>query len=421
MDNNVDIERYLVNDDIFNKISRRFISLDFNDERIHNQHLIEIFKKLTEAMQQQSPLFEIMYERILWAGSYYKKTRVGDPEEYDLNLVMKLPFKEEDITFFSDHPGYIKIRTTWRDRDMSYNTLNLEREALRELDAFIDDGSYLNQDKFRRWIEGILSKVADKSGKIVFSGYPPITVKKAGPAFTLKRISFQLSGKLVDIDVVPVLAFSSLKPPPICSKMSILKNCYPGSRYWSAVPKPLDNSKANFIDRRSRYWRLCFYEFEKDILANYGRAKPIIRHLKKLRDTQNWQVASYYIETLCFNELNIFRISNRQSYTSLFFTMLQQLREAFRKGSIRYYWDENLNLLEHIGYDEMRCMEGRINRIIKDIERTIAYDKYAIAKYILNRDELQLLKDPSNLYRSESSESSESELEPASQWNCVIV
>lgn len=55
-------------------------------------------------MQQQSPLFEIMYERILWAGSYYKKTRVGDPEEYDLNLVMKLPFKEEDITviFFSN-------------------------------------------------------------------------------------------------------------------------------------------------------------------------------------------------------------------------------------------------------------------------------------------------------------------------------
>jgi len=58
----------------------------------------QVFKKLTEAMQQQSPLFKKMYERILWAGSYYKKTRVGDPEEYDLNLVMKLPFKERDIT-----------------------------------------------------------------------------------------------------------------------------------------------------------------------------------------------------------------------------------------------------------------------------------------------------------------------------------
>ncbi|GAB1867932.1 hypothetical protein CAJAP_09011 [Camponotus japonicus] len=350
MHNNANIERHLINDDIFNKINKRFISLDFNDERIHNQHLNEVFKKLTETMQQQSPLFKKMYERILWAGSYYKKTRVGDPEEYDLNLVMKLPYKERDITFFPDRPGYIKIRTTWRDRDMSYNTLNLGREALRELNAFIDDESYLNQDEFRSWIEGILSKVAEKSSKsnkIIFRGYMPITIKKTGPAFTLK-VLFQLSGKPVDIDVVPVLAFSTCKPPPICSKMSILENCRPGSRYWSAVPKPLNNSRANFKDLLNRYWRLCFYEFEKDILSSYWRAKPIIRYLKKLRDSQNWNVASYYIETLCLNELNIFWISNKQSDTSLFFTMLQKLREAFRRGSIRYYWDENLNLLEHI-------------------------------------------------------------------------
>lgn len=42
MHNNANIERHLINDDIFNKISKRFISLDFNDERIHNQHLNEV-------------------------------------------------------------------------------------------------------------------------------------------------------------------------------------------------------------------------------------------------------------------------------------------------------------------------------------------------------------------------------------------
>lgn len=62
--------------------------------------------------------------------------------------------------------------------------------------------------------------------------------------------------------------------------------------------------------------------------------------------------------------------------------MLQKLREAFCKGSITYFWDEDLNLLEHIGSNEMKCMEGRINRIIKIIERTIINDKYAIARYI---------------------------------------
>lgn len=48
-------------------------------------------------MRRQSPLFDKTFQRIVWAGSYYKKTRVGQPEEYDLNFVINLPFKEKDI------------------------------------------------------------------------------------------------------------------------------------------------------------------------------------------------------------------------------------------------------------------------------------------------------------------------------------
>ncbi|KAL6442149.1 hypothetical protein ACFW04_002446 [Cataglyphis niger] len=397
------IERYLINDDIFNKINKQFISLDFDDVKNHNRHLNEVFEKLINAMRQQNSLFDKTFQRIVPAGSYYKKTRVGQPEEYDLNFVINLPFKEKDIQFISDRPGYIKIRTTWKDRDMLHTTLKLEQKALRELNSFIDNKSYLNQDKFRFWMEGILSKVANKtsqSNRIVLSNYISIMIKKTGPAFTL---SFEVSGKSIDIDLVPVLAFSNRNPPPKCSKLSILKKYEPDSRYWFAVPKPLNNSKAKFNDAPHRYWRLCFYEFEKDILDGHGRAKPIIRHLKKFRDTQNWKtIASYYIETLCLNELDIFQISNKKSFTSLFFTMLQKLREAFRKGTITYYWDKNLNLLEHIGSDEMRCMTGRINHIIQNIERTIANDKYAIAKCILDKNEFAILQ--SNLESSKSSE-----------------
>ncbi|XP_050447147.1 cyclic GMP-AMP synthase-like receptor [Cataglyphis hispanica] len=407
------IERYLINDEIFNKINKQFISLDVDDVKNQNQHLNEVFEKLINAMRRQSPLFDKTFQRIVWAGSYYKKTRVGEPEEYDLNFVINLPFKEKDIEFISDCPAYIKIRTTWKDRDMLHKTLSLEQRALRELNYFIDDKSYLNQDKFRFWMEGILSRVANEtsqSNRIVLNNYISITIKKTGPAFTL---SFKVSGKPIDIDVVPVLAFSTRNPPPKCSKLSILKKYEPGSKYWSAVPKPLNNSKAKFKDAPHRYWRLCFYEFEKDILDSYGRAKPIIRHLKKLRDTQNWKtIASYYIETLCLNELDIFKFSNKKSNTSLFFMMLQKLREAFRKGTITYYWDKNLNLLQHIGSDEMRCLTGRINHIIQDIERTIANDKYAIAKYVLNKNEFAILQ--SNLESSQSSE-------PANQGYCMMV
>lgn len=62
--------------------------------------------------------------------------------------------------------------------------------------------------------------------------------------------------------------------------------------------------------------------------------------------------------------------------------MLQKLREAFLNGRIEYFWDEDLNLLEYIGIDQMRNMAGRINYIIKSIERNIANDEYAITKWV---------------------------------------
>ncbi|XP_071577394.1 cyclic GMP-AMP synthase-like receptor isoform X6 [Temnothorax nylanderi] len=342
-----DIDKYLVSDTIFEKINSKFIKMDSNDIKDQNQFLKRFFEKLIDAMRQQSPLFAKTFQRIIWVGSYYKGTRFGEPKEYDLNFVINLPFKEKDIQFSTDRPGFIKIRVPVWKAISSQNTLNLVPEAYKELNSFIDEESYLNQEKFRTWIERILSKVAhatgDRNDRIIFHDYTP--------------------------------------------------SC--PNRCWSAVPKPLNNSRSDFGDLRHRYWRLCFYEFEKDMLSShkYGRMKPVIRQLKKLRDTREWaSIASYYLETLCYHESEMFHISQRRSYTFLFFKMLEKLHDAFNNHCIKYYWDDDLNLLESIGREEMRNMEGRLEKILKNIRRTIKDDQYAIAKWVLNRDELEILK-----------------------------
>lgn len=48
-------------------------------------------------MRKQSLLFDKTFQKINWVGSFYKGTRVGHPEEYDLNFVINLPFKEKNI------------------------------------------------------------------------------------------------------------------------------------------------------------------------------------------------------------------------------------------------------------------------------------------------------------------------------------
>ncbi|TGZ58170.1 Uncharacterized protein DBV15_12074 [Temnothorax longispinosus] len=335
-----DIDKYLVSDTIFEKINSKFIKMDSNDIKDQNQFLKTFFEKLINAMRQQSPLFAKTFQRIIWVGSYYKGTRFGEPKEYDLNFVINLPFEEKDIQFRADRPGFIKIRVPVWKAISSQNTLNLVPEAYKELNSFIDEESYLNQEKFRTWIERILSKVAhatgDKNDRIIFHDYTPIRKRKSGPAFTLNFNYGRNDEKSIDIDVVPVLTFSIHALPPKSSKMNILQ---------------------------------------------------------KLRDTREWaSIASYYLETLCYHESEMFHISQRRSYTFLFFKMLEKLHDAFNNHCIKYYWDDDLNLLESIGREEMRNMEGRLDKILKNIRRTIKDDQYAIAKWVLNRYELEILK-----------------------------
>ncbi|XP_018406844.1 PREDICTED: uncharacterized protein LOC108782940 [Cyphomyrmex costatus] len=347
-----------------------------DDVKCNNVHLEKIFNKLLDVMRKQCPLFDKTFQKIEWAGSYYKGTRVGQPEEYDLNFVIDLPFKEKDLEFSTDRPGFTKIRVVRKDR------LNMDpdSEAYKKLKSFIDEESYLNQEEFRGWIEGIFSKVTrttNGNNGILIDGYSSaIKIHKSGPAFTLK---FPLpEGRTINIDIVPVLAFSVSTLPPKCSKYNVLQSA--PYRHWSAVPKPLDNDKGDNL--QYRYWRLCFYEFEKDMLIShdYGRMKPVIRQLKKLRDTQKWKsVASYYLETLCYHEKEMF--------------MLRKLRDAFYNGKIEFYWDDDYNLLGKIKPMEMKNMENRLNNILKHIKKkAIEKDRYAIATYVLNDHDLNTLK-----------------------------
>lgn len=43
-------------------------------------------------MKSEDSLFKKMYQEIIFCGSFYKGTKIEAPNEFDLNVTLKLPF-----------------------------------------------------------------------------------------------------------------------------------------------------------------------------------------------------------------------------------------------------------------------------------------------------------------------------------------
>lgn len=61
-------------------------------------------------MRTNSELFKALYERLFYGGSYYDGLRVGHPEEFDLDLLLRLP-KLIDVSLdITNVPGFVSMQ-----------------------------------------------------------------------------------------------------------------------------------------------------------------------------------------------------------------------------------------------------------------------------------------------------------------------
>ncbi|XP_043474893.1 cyclic GMP-AMP synthase-like isoform X2 [Leptopilina heterotoma] len=373
------------NDEILNAINN-FVTLRKNDTILSNAHLDTVIKDgIIPLMKQCDPLFAKLYNSIMYGGSYYKGTKVEKPDEYDLNMIMLLPWVESTLKFETPEkmPGFIKIQFTKDSKLQTWDTFQ------KRLDTLISPNNYLDQNKFRELIESILSKSLQtlpddpsfrKNGKIltVNNKRYSISVTKSGPAFTFAIKD--PAQKEIDVDLVPSVEFST--PPP--KRYKGFKN----QCKWSIIPKPLNEENGNLM------WRVSFYREEKEILK--GPMKTVIRLLKKLRNTQNMKnFSSYFIETIGLNEIRA--KENDPNFmklpiTCIFMHMLEKLCEAAKNHKIPFYYNKDFNLLYKISPIEMKNHADRFAQIISKINQNISTDPFIIAKYILTTVELNDLK-----------------------------
>lgn len=61
-------------------------------------------------MRQQDELFDLMFTNTFYGGSYYDGLKVGQPDEYDLDLLLSLPKVASPQFLVSDTAGYVYVQ-----------------------------------------------------------------------------------------------------------------------------------------------------------------------------------------------------------------------------------------------------------------------------------------------------------------------
>lgn len=72
------------------------LSLDPDITKRNKQILGEVLDGLCAEMNKD-PLFAWLFNRLIYTGSMYEGLRIHQADEFDVNLVMKLPVKEGDF------------------------------------------------------------------------------------------------------------------------------------------------------------------------------------------------------------------------------------------------------------------------------------------------------------------------------------
>ncbi|KAG0439596.1 hypothetical protein HPB47_016588 [Ixodes persulcatus] len=313
-------------------------------------------------MKQKDPLFDLLFNRLEYTGSYYDGLRTKKADEFDINLVLNLPFKKDEFTVSDGCPGYVCYNVSQaaehrllRKGDMKWVPLLLK---------WIDAEKRLVPDRVKRWLQSVFDRFLRTyivpSGSC--SSVDKIQPSQHGPAKTFYIIL--KNGLQIDVDLVPVIEFCYPSWPEGIQKKDWMANMFSKDRNWFLIPKPPTPN--------SHLWRLHFPNIEKKLIKDYGCVKPIIRLLKAMRDSYKWNLSSYSLKTFVMSQL----VENYDAQYwhpdnqgMLFVRVLDRLGHILVQPgpAIPYLFHPEVDLAETVTRVTRDNIGGRIKRIVRKL------------------------------------------------------
>ncbi|KAM7294521.1 cyclic GMP-AMP synthase isoform X1 [Ixodes scapularis] len=310
----------------------------------------------------EDPLFRRLFKRLEYTGSYYDGLRTKMADEFDINLVLDLPFRKDEFTVLDGCPGYVGygVNPAAKDRLIREEDTKWVQLLLK----WMDGENRLLPDKVKRWLQSAFDRVLRTyvipSGSC--SAVDKILSSQHGPAITL-HIKLK-DGITINVDLVPVVEFCDPSWPKSIQKKDWMAKMLPKDCNWFLIPKA--------PEQKSHLWRLHFPNMEKRLIEDYGCVKPIIRLLKATRDSHMWNLSSYSLKTFVMSLVvanHDSRYWHSDNQGMLFVRVLDFLAHVLAQPgpAISFLFHPELDLTERVTRETRDNISCRIKRIVRKL------------------------------------------------------
>ncbi|KAK3108813.1 hypothetical protein FSP39_016241 [Pinctada imbricata] len=317
---------------------------EVSDASEYINKFVDCFK---EELQSKAPSGLCLDE--FRSGSYYDKTKIGSPDEFDIMF----------------YPSNINLKAEFDDRLPGYCKIKIQGQPPPEYRDLVTKDGYLNPWKFKDKLFKLFSECIRSA-----SFRPGRRTKRTerppeSPAFTV--LFDTVPGKQpIDIDLVPSVQIQgwpkvARKIKPHWLKKEHAKHAM---KMYHAVAKscPYD------VPNKELYWRISFSHAEKTLVkfANNGngnsRRKDIFRIMKQLKHYVKEQnpdkiekFCSYHLKMFMLNEFDSWRgeVSNQDDLLILVLETVYRLTRCLQRSTILNYFIRNDNILKFVPHGEL--------------------------------------------------------------------
>ncbi|XP_076258008.1 cyclic GMP-AMP synthase-like receptor [Rhynchophorus ferrugineus] len=363
-------------EEILNTINRKYISIDSCKKTENTDKLNFLLNLLTDKMKSLDPLFKKLYERNYFGGSYYNGSKVGKPDEFDIDLVLVLP--KQCNTCGRKSCGCVEI--TSDESHMGWLKFKIKEGFCTELDEFIFNDC-LQLNKIVSWWEKLVRKSLKRIPEM--DNVKILELEQSRPAVTLI-----LPHNKIHVDLVPSFQFGNAEWPKNFRSNPFISSPLQKLTEFLLVPKAPSPDIYGL-------WRASFQEQENEIIKGKEKLKPALKLLKKMRSSMNQvKISSYYLKTIVMENLN--DIKSSSALTQAFLLCLDKYQDSLENKKIPYYWFSKGNLLKNVEPHVIEQYYKQLSKKINKFKREYKCNPLIIAKIILNNSEYKAFEEDYN-------------------------